>query len=175
MNIAEAKILFARELDIIKSLDKEYSFDTGGVYGSNHEKYQGKKWARVFILDKQKYSVGRITFEFTDNDFRLWPKHYKPGAYEYKASDDDFFFMLMFYFNTGKRLLPTTISYFEQCAYQIRERDYQKKVNWRLMNPPKGKNNRKALQKKSVKNIIRQLIHNMERPDYNGWGICDEI
>jgi hypothetical protein len=179
MNRLQANNFFKRKMKEIKSLNKKYSFETGGVYNgwvtSDYSGYGGDFIARVFIVDQNGYSVGRMTFEFNGNHCDISVKHYKPRDYEYEPNDDDFFFMLNYYRQTGRRLLSGTLKFFERSAKWHRENDYQRKVDWRTMNPPRGKNNRKGLKKKKIKNIMQKMIDNMCRPNYNGWGIDTEI
>lgn len=174
MNTIQANIFLGRKLKEIKSLNKNYSFSKSKLHGGNWDKYKdynGEFIIRMFIIDKDGCSVGKMALKVSHNSFSLYVKHYKPDGYPYEASDDDFFFMLEHYATTGEQLLSATIRYFEKCAVQIQQQDYQRKVDWRIMNPKQGKNKRKRLQKKSIKNIIRKLILRMAELGYNGWGL----
>lgn len=176
MNIDKAAELFKFDLMRIESLDPRFTYKSSGVYESGNIYYEGKFWAKIFIVAEDGCQIGRITLQFEHDERKvLTVKSYKKWNYPY-SENDNIFFMLEHYFETGKFICDFD-DIVEKAKINVEEK-YQKKVQWRLDHPKptvwyigedgkrRKRKGRKGLQRTNLRNeisnVIREIFINVQ-------------
>lgn len=118
----------------------------------------GNNWSRVFVTNSRGCQIARIGFE---KDKLYFIKNYKRD-YHTEVCETDFIMMRMEkYLADGLYLDKREFRKLINKAFMIQKSDYQQKRIWRINNPKTGKNRRRALQKKNVRMILKNLIRKL--------------
>lgn len=138
-----------------KKLEKDF------VCKFNIQKTGSPNWIRLFVIDSQGCSIGRLSFH---NKKLFNIKCYKRNYMDTLCETDQIFFRLERYL-IDKYLMPLDIyTILKKEAKEIKEKDYLEKVLWRKDNPLIDKNGnlkqRKKLQGKNIRYILKELIMN---------------
>lgn len=111
-------------------------------------------WKRIFVLDQDGVSIGRITLE---NGQVYYFKHYKPDYIDTLSEEDKIYCRLDSILKTG-HILPSDIyDKFVADAKVIADKDLEEKKAWRIANPP-GKNKRKGLKRRSERWLVISMV-----------------
>jgi len=144
--------LYPYGIDIINTDLEALAKQVGCMFTAHNTK--SPEWKRIFVLDKDGVSIGKITLQ---NSQIYNFKHYKPDYIETISAEDKIYLRLNSLLKTGD-LLPSDIyDKFVTEAKIIADKDLEEKKAWRAANPP-GKNKRKGLKRRSERWLVISMV-----------------